>query len=338
MDCVGAVGLRSVNELNDSDILKPGRFQIVNSCVKELLVADAKEGTVSASVHAKKAVELLVNSIRCCYESLPPISITTVGDIPDTIDETITLYEKALSLSTDIRLPDLLESCRQQRLKRNAHLWLNFLLLSSIEFSDPDSNSSQPNFRVLFEKALESVKGKEGRYLLWREYLSFEGKVAGFGEKSTLAVLWRAINDLCGGFEKSPLESSRALEIPDFAKLVGVKEFGLSTNLLKFLLSGFSREKALEVVELLMKSRSELLHACPSFSRLYFELDMVESGKSFLIDCLKCNPKSPHIWKLIYQIEDLGGQFGSAESVKRICRLAEETLPETEAAFFRHVC
>ncbi|KAI9326410.1 hypothetical protein BDR26DRAFT_135420 [Obelidium mucronatum] len=69
---------------------------------------------------------------------------------------------------------------------------------------------------------------------------------------------------------------------------------------------------------------------------LYFELDMVESGKSFLIDCLKCNPKSPHIWKLIYQIEDLGGQFGSAESVKRIC-LAEETLPETEAAFFRHV-
>ncbi|KAJ3025537.1 UNVERIFIED_CONTAM: hypothetical protein HDU68_007050 [Siphonaria sp. JEL0065] len=244
-------------KLNDSDILKPGRFQIVNSCVRELLAADAKEGKGGvASTHATKAVELLVNSIRSCFDGLTEVrecnlfldfdlklvsqvSITNVSDITDLVEETMILYEKALSISTRLNAPDLIESCHQGSLKRNVHLWLNYLVLSSIQFLDPEDSSNSSslavNHRRLFEKALECVKGKEGRFLVWREYLRFEGCGKGELEKRAVAVLWRAFDDLAGSLEMSPLEAGRGPGKPEFCRLVGVKagvEFGVVYSLL----------------------------------------------------------------------------------------------------------
>ncbi|KAJ3114317.1 Zinc finger C3H1 domain-containing protein [Physocladia obscura] len=293
-----------------------GEFGLVNKWVKDLFAADSKKQSLKVvSPAASKAVELLVNSIRVCFSGLEKIDL--VADLENIVtvrEEAMKLYEKALGLSVNIQTPDfspyIKASSSYSSLKPNVYLWLNYLMLQSIQFFE----TGHSNVRHAFEQALEVVKSRDDRILLWNEYLTFEIRhVVGEVYKRVLVVLWRAVDDL-GAPSDSPIGGSKD-GIDGICGLVSVKDFRDCAQMLLRLVSLLPREKAAEILDMMNKTH---------FAKYYFEADAVESGKNILSGALRMNAKSLWIWQLIYAVENLGGQFGNTKTVQRICDYAAE--------------
>ncbi|TPX44860.1 hypothetical protein CcCBS67573_g10390 [Chytriomyces confervae] len=97
-------------------------------------------------------------------------------------------------------------------------------------------------------------------------------------------------------------------------------------------LAGLRGDRAVEVTEMMLKTKPDVVYSLPAFAKVYFESDSVDAGKAIIANCLRLNPKSRFIWTLLLSLEGLGGQFGTEESMERIKNLAGDFLDPRDYA------
>ncbi|KAJ3066826.1 Zinc finger C3H1 domain-containing protein [Podochytrium sp. JEL0797] len=302
--------------------VRGGQFAVVNRRVKELLRNSS--GPSMAPTCAVDAVVMLVNSIRMCFEGLEPVKFPNLANIPVAIEETLVLYEKALSISTKLQTPDLLAPFKQSELTSNVFVWLNYLLLSSIQFSETPVDV---NIRSLLDESFKRCASKHERYFLWRELVQVAVRGRKVGEwNAGVAELEEAMDDL-GVVGVNPVQRTRGEGGAEFCRLVGVVESHDAVRLIRLVLDGLQGGgERVRVVDLLYKSRADLVDQCPELAKLYFESNSIKVGKDRMLACLKRDPTSKFLWKLLHSIEQLGGLFGTVENVKKLTERAAEFL------------
>ncbi|KAJ3089744.1 Zinc finger C3H1 domain-containing protein, partial [Quaeritorhiza haematococci] len=145
----------------------PLRFPLWNRCAKLALEGPFQDALILS----------LINCIRVAYEGLDEIQElpSSADELAAFIDEAKSLYQKALALTTSesIAVDNSLTfrtDVSRGRLRSDLHLWLNYVLLSSVGNSSSSFlSSSLSDLRHTFEVALETVKDVKPRNILWKE-------------------------------------------------------------------------------------------------------------------------------------------------------------------------
>ncbi|KAJ3342677.1 Zinc finger C3H1 domain-containing protein [Entophlyctis luteolus] len=312
--CTGLKLLSAPHELDQETIESTTRFGVVNRNAKYLLENGSEDDTSCLAM-------LLVNSIRICFEDREAVNLSDTENLNETVAEALHLYEVALGMTVDSSA-----SLRSglSGLKSNIFLWLNFLLLQSIRLPETDSELRTRSSRVVFEFALESVKRRDDRILLWREYLAYEiDAIVGETHKRALAVVWKAVDDLNNNATSEELS---AFGLSGFCEFVVSKDYRDSVELIKMILPVLSPGKSVEILEMMKKTNADVLYSCPMFAKYFIEMDAVETAKALLCGSVKLHPNWEWLWRLIYSIETLGGQFGDADSIRKVRAAAKDFL------------
>ncbi|KAJ3201363.1 Zinc finger C3H1 domain-containing protein [Entophlyctis luteolus] len=312
--CTGLKLLSAPHELDQETIESTTRFGVVNRNAKYLLENGSEDDTSCLAM-------LLVNSIRICFEDREAVNLSDTENLNEIVAEALHLYEVALGMTVDSSA-----SLRSglSGLKSNIFLWLNFLLLQSIRLPETDSELRTRSSRVVFEFALESVKRRDDRILLWREYLAYEiDAIVGETHKRALAVVWKAVDDLNNN---ATSEALSAFGLSGFCEFVVSKDYRDSVELIKMILPVLSPGKSVEILEMMKKTNADVLYSCPMFAKYFIEMDAVETAKTLLCGSVKLHPNWEWLWRLIYSIETLGGQFGDADSIGKVRAAAKDFL------------
>ncbi|KAI8608510.1 hypothetical protein BC830DRAFT_1086163 [Chytriomyces sp. MP71] len=109
------------------------------------------------------------------------------------------------------------------------------------------------------------------------------------------------------------------------------------SELMQTLLKNLDSLSAAKETDRVLAVHPSLIYQNPSFSKFYFETDSVDAGKNFLANCLRVNPKSGWLWRLLYALEDIGGVFGTVESATRIAELAMEFMSSKDGELFQEL-
>ncbi|KAJ3381034.1 Zinc finger C3H1 domain-containing protein, partial [Entophlyctis sp. JEL0112] len=312
--CTGLKLLSAPHELDQETIESTTRFGVVNRNAKYLLENGSEDDTSCLAM-------LLVNSIRICFEDREAVNLSDTENLNEIVAEALHLYEVALGMTVDSSA-----SLRSglSGLKSNIFLWLNFLLLQSIRLPETDSELRTRSSRIVFEFALESVKRRDDRILLWREYLAYEiDAIVGETHKRALAVVWKAVDDLNNN---ATSEALSAFGLSGFCEFVVSKDYRDSVELIKMILPVLSPGKSVEILEMMKKTNADVLYSCPMFAKYFIEMDAVETAKTLLCGSVKLHPNWEWLWRLIYSIETLGGQFGDADSIGKVRAAAKDFL------------
>ncbi|KAL2918194.1 Zinc finger C3H1 domain-containing protein [Polyrhizophydium stewartii] len=283
LQSLGPSGILSI-----SDRLALGLVSQIDDAIADL---DGKlDGTAAAFALANQAcrtafkdsqpdriVQILSNCVRACFNGLPPLSAV---DAWRHTQATLSLYRHALDLDIttlpDGRLLELRPHVSRAALHSSVFLWLNYMLLVAA-----CSAGQTPVSSTMFDKALERIKGHEGRAVLWLEHLKFclpdraldemtppapDARASRDDAKRALTVLSAALADL-NVSAPHPL-SLRPAGDSDFMRLVPLRDRSWTAMLADHCLLNLSMQEAQDLVALVF---AEQIDVFPSASAMQLE-------------------------------------------------------------------
>ncbi|KAJ3031127.1 Zinc finger C3H1 domain-containing protein [Rhizophlyctis rosea] len=277
---------------------------------------------------------VLANCVRGCFEGLEPIAAIATSDIGDVIEETLVLYRRVLALPTPEQTTlDFKADVNRSKLNCNLFLWLNYLILLTVRWGGEEV---ERNMKAGYETAVEAVGDKDGRGLLWVEYLkaeSFHSKEAASpssssvneSSKAIIAIFGRAVKDV-GWVKEHPYNKGVDL---DFMKLRQLKDLRTSHRLLELCLSALPVWKRVGLVEYLKLNVYDLAFNALT-AKAYVENNDIKNARHALFEAVKSDPGNEGVWRILVEFETALGNKGPA---KRMLEQAKEFLPSGSGVF-----
>ncbi|KAJ3295780.1 Zinc finger C3H1 domain-containing protein [Borealophlyctis nickersoniae] len=245
---------------------------------------------------ADDILKALANCVRVCFQDMQPIDGILADNRQSIVEESLLLYKRVLALHVpDINAVEFKPDVKRTRLPCDPFLWFNYLILLSLRLSDDESPRDT---REGFDQAVEALNDKEGRRILWRQYLQFETAIAPDGAtvkdvKNTIAVLGRALLD-SKPTSPHPFDGNACL---DFVKSVPLKDMSFAHQILGMCLQALPAATRSDLIEYLRYNIPDVAFS-PIGAKVLLEGKRKKQARLILHEAIKMDPHREILWRM----------------------------------------